>query len=218
MKKLKIAVIVVMLMTGATAYGYQSGDFQIWNTDTEEVKVYKGVKFAMEQEFRFGENASEFFYQHYEFGPVFGFSKILDLGFFYRLVLEKYKHKWREEDEPSVNATLKYDLWKFKLEDKNRLEYRHYRYKDDSVRYRNKFTVKYPVNFKSITVSPYAADEIFVSSDATGYNENRLFAGAEFELTKNAKADFYYMSKSNRLAGSKWTRANVLGIKAKIAF
>ncbi len=213
-----IIIVLCLVVMAFNAYAYDRGDFQIWNTDAEEVKIYKGVKLAMEQEFRFGENASEFFYQHYEWGFLFGFSKILDLGLLYRLVLERVKHKWMEEDEPSVNATLRFDLWKFKFENRNRLEYRHFRYKDDSMRYRDKFTIKYPVKFKSITISPYVSDEIFISSNGTGFNENRFCPGIEFELTKYAKADIYYMLKSNRIAGDKWTDANVLGTKIKISF
>lgn len=200
------------------AYAYENGDFQIWNTDYQDIKVFKDMKLAMEQEFRFGENASELYYQHYEWGAVFGFDKMLDIAFCYRLVLEKYKHKWREEDQPNVNATLKFDLWKFKLDDRNRLEYRHFRFKEDSVRYRNKFGIKLPLDFMKIKVSPYASDEIFIASDSTGFNENRFSSGIEFGLTKYAKADVYYMFKSNRIKDDKWNSANVLGIKCKIAF
>ncbi|MFA6320623.1 MAG: DUF2490 domain-containing protein [Candidatus Omnitrophota bacterium] len=217
----KIFVVMTMLTLISApfkVYAYEKGDFQIWNTDTEEVKLYKGVKLAMEQEFRFGENASEFFYQHYEFGVVFGFAKVLDLAFCYRLVLDRVKRKWMEEDMPNVNATLKHEIGKLKLEDRNRIEYRHYRYKDDSIRYRNKFTMKYPIGFKSIKISPFASNEIFVSSNSTGYNENRFSAGTEFELAKYVKADIYYMLKSNKVKDYKWTDANVLGTKIKISF
>lgn len=200
------------------AYAYENGDFQIWNTDQQNVAVTRNVKFAMEQEFRFGENASEFYYQHYEWGAVFGFDKMLDIAFCYRLILGKYKHKWREEDRPHVNATLKFDLWKFKFEDRNRLEYRHFRYKDDFVCYRNKFALKLPFDFKKMKVSPYASEEIFIASNATGFNENRFSSGVEFGLTKYVKADIYYMFKSNRVKGDKWNSANVLGAKCKIAF
>ena len=218
MKKTIIALILAVLLACGPVSAYDSGDFQIWHTDSEQVKVAKDVKFVMEQEFRFGENATELFYQHYDFGFVFGFARMLDLGFFYRLALEKYKHKWREEDMPNVNATLKFDLWKFKLEDRSRIEYRHYRFKDDFVRYRNKFALKLPFEFKSIKVLPYIADEVFVASNGTGYNENRFFAGTEFELTKYVKADFYYLLKNNRIVKDKWSSANVFGTKIKISF
>lgn len=200
------------------AYAYDRGDFQIWHTDYEDIKIGKGTKLSMEQEFRFGENARELYYQHYEWGFVYGFHKMLDLGFFYRLVLEKIKRKWMEEDMPNVNATVKLDLWKFKFEDRNRLEFRHFRFRPDHIRYRNKVVLKLPLEFRRITVSPYLSDEIFISSNGTGFNENRFCPGIEFVLTKYVKGDIYYMLKDNRISGSKWTDANVLGTKIKIAF
>lgn len=219
-KNSTVAIIALMSMALIinSAYAYDNGDFQIWNTDYQDIKVFKDVKLAMEQEFRFGENASEIYYQHYDWGVVFGFDKMLDLAFGYRLVLDKYKHKWREEDQPNVNATLKFDLWKFKIDDRNRIEYRHFRFKEDSVRYRNKFGIKLPLDILKMKVAPYASDEIFITSDSTGFNENRFSSGIEFGLTKYVKADIYYMFKSNRIKNNKWNNANVLGTKIKIAF
>lgn len=218
-KTARLAVLALCLAAvPADLYAYDRGDFQIWNTEYEDIKIYKNVKFSMEQEFRFGENATELYYQHYDFGFVYGFDKMLDLGFSYRLVYERYKQKWREEDIPNANATLKFDLWKFKIDDRNRLEYRHFRFREDFIRYRNRFTLKYPFDFAGIKVSPYAGDEIFISSNGTGFSENRFSSGVEFGLTKYVKADLYYMLKSSRVSGDKWTDANVLGTKLKIAF
>lgn len=217
MKKILCVVMVAMTMC-VNAYAYDNGDFQIWNTDYQDVKIFKDVKLAMEQEFRFGENASEFYYQHYDWGVVFGFDKMLDLTLGYRLALEKYKHKWREEDQPNINAILKFDLWKFKIDDRNRIEYRHFRFKEDSVRYRNKLGIKLPLDILKMKVSPYVSDEILITSDSTGFNENRISSGIEFGLTKYVKADIYYMFKSNKIKDDKWNNANVLGTKVKIAF
>ena len=217
MKK-SLCIIAALVAMSVNAYAYDNGDFQIWNTDYQDIKVKKDVKLSMEQEFRFGENASEFYYQHYDWGVVFGFAKMLDLALGYRLTLEKFKHKWRTEDQPNVNATLKFDLWKFKIDDRNRIEYRHFRFKEDSVRYRNKFGIKLPLDILKMNVAPYASDEIFISSDSTGFSENRFSSGIEFGLTKYVKADIYYMFKSNRIKDDKWNSANVLGTKIKIAF
>jgi len=215
----RVAVLVFCLaVTGFKAYAYENGDFQVWNTDVEEVKIGKDTKFLMEQEFRFGENASEFFYQHYDWGFAWAFDKRLEIASGYRFVLEKYKRKWRESDEPYVNLTPKIDLWGFKLEDRNRIEYRHFRYKEDQIRYRNRFVIKYPFDFHKIKIAPYTSDEIFVSSDSTGYNQNRFQSGLEFELTNYVKADISYMMQSIRGKGDKWTEANVLWTKIKISF
>ncbi len=59
---------------------------------------------------------------------------------------------------------------------------------------------------------------MFFSSDSTGFNENRLSSGVEFELTKNAKFDVYYMFKENKIKGDKWNNTNVLGAKIRIMF
>ena len=213
-------IIIALCLAAMTfnAYAYNRGDFQIWNTDVEEVKIYKDVKFAMEQEFRFGGNASELYYQHYEWGFLFGFARMLDIYLNYRQVFEISKKKWMEEDQPNVVATIKLDIWRLKFDDRNRIEYRHFRYQPDSIRYRNRFTLKYPIYFDKITIAPYIANEIFISSNGNGYSENRFCPGLEFELTKYSKADIYYMLKSNKLTGGKWTDANVLGTKIKISF
>jgi hypothetical protein len=216
---IKVSVLV-LCFAGASlnAYAYDNGDFQIWQTDAEDIKIGKATKLTMEQEFRFGENASEFFYQHYDWGFAWAFDKHLEIALGYRLVYDKYKHKWREEDEPYTNITAKFDIWKFKFEDRNRIEYRHFRYKEDSMRYRNRFMLKYPFSFHAIKIAPYTSDEIFVSSDGTGFNQNRFQSGLEFELTKYVKTDIAYMMQSARVKGDKWTEANVLWAKIKVAF
>ena len=216
---IKLVVLVLCLaVVSFKAYAYDNGDFQIWHTENQEVGIGKATKLTQEEEWRFGENASELYYQHYDWGVVYGFDKRLDIGLNYRQVYEKYKQKWREENRPHVNATVKLDLWKFKFEDRNRLEYRHFRYRDDFVRYRNRLMLKYPFDFKKIKIAPYVSDEIFISSNATGFNENRFYSGLEFGLTKYLKFDIYYLLKNNRIKSDKWSRANVLGTKIKIMF
>ncbi len=219
----KIVGLVVLglclVLSGFKAYAaYNSGDFQIWETNGQDVNIGKATKLTLEEEFRFGEDASEFFYQHYDWGFAWAFDKRLELSAGYRYVLEKNKHKWMESDEPYTVLTWKQDIWKFKFEDRNRLEYRHFRFAPDQVRYRNRFTLKYPFEFKKISVAPFVSDEIFVSSNGTGFNQNRFSAGLEFGLTKYIKCSVEYMQQQARGRGEKWYEANVLWIKNKIAF
>lgn len=216
---IKLVVLVLcFIAVSFKAYAYENRDFQIWQTDGEDIRIGKCTKFTMEQEFRFGNNASEFFYQHYDWGFAWAFDKRLEMALGYRLVYEKVKYKWMEEDEPYTNITAKLDIWKFKFEDRNRIEYRHFRFAPDQVRYRNRFLLKYPFELKGIKISPYTSDEIFVSSNGTGFNQNRFQSGLEFELTKNLKADISYMLQSIRGKGDKWYEVNVLWTKIKISF
>lgn len=96
-KSLVLVLCFVMLSSNAYA-AYEHGDFQIWNTEGEDVKIGKDTKLTMEQEFRWGGNASELFYQHYDWGFAWAFDKRLEIALGYRLIYEKYQQKWREED------------------------------------------------------------------------------------------------------------------------
>ncbi len=215
-----INLLVVGLILGLTmnAYAYKDGDFQVWNTDSEEYKINKDAKLVLEEEFRWGGSAKEFYYQHYDLGFFYNLQKYLNVGGGYRHVLSKSKGKFLVENEPYITATLLWDIAGFKFDDRSRLEYNHYDYKDDTWRYRNKFTVKAPWKFTKLEIQPYASDEIFVLfDDSQRLNTNRLSAGLMMNFTKSFKGEIYYMLQSSK--GSKlWTNTNVLGTKLKLAF
>ena len=94
-----IILVLCLTLISFKAYAYDDGDFQIWNSDAQDIKIGKATKFTMEQEFRWGDNASEFFYQHYDWGFAWAFDKRFELALGYRLILEKVKRKWMEEDD-----------------------------------------------------------------------------------------------------------------------
>jgi len=207
----------LVLFLTAKLYAYKDGDFQVWNTDTEEFKINNDTKMVLEQEFRWGGSAKDFYYQHYDLGFFYNLQKYLNVGAGYRHVLSKSKGKFLLENEPYITATLLWDIAGFKFDDRNRLEYQHFDYKDDTWRYRNKFTVKLSWKFTKFDIQPYLSDEIFVLfDDSQRLNQNRASAGLGMTLTKNLKAEIYYMLQSSKSV--KWTQTNVLGTKLKLAF
>jgi len=216
---LKLFVLTFFLAIISTkVYAYDDGDFQAWNTDVEEFKINDDSKIALEEEFRWGDNANEFFYHHYDLGFFYNLKKYLNIGGGYRHVYELKKGKFKIENEPYVTLTLLWGLLGIKFEDRSRMEYRHFDYQTDSWRYRNKFTVKSPWKFTKIEIQPYVSDEILVGFGTTNQlNQNRFSSGLAMNLTKNIKAEIYYMLVTSKSAGI-WTDANVLGTKLKIAF
>ena len=76
--KIIIPIILVTLAL-SKAYAYDNGDFQIWNTNDEDITIGKATKLTLEEEYRYGENASELFYQHYDWGFNFAFDKRLEI-------------------------------------------------------------------------------------------------------------------------------------------
>jgi len=217
MKKISILMIGLVLMATGLVFAYDDGDFQVWNTDAEEFKIDKDSKIALEEEFRWGDNANEFYYHHYDIGYFFNLKKYLNIGGGYRHVYELKKGKFKLENEPYITATLFWDLKGLKFEDRNRLEYRHFDYQADSWRYRNKFTVKLPWKFTRLEIQPYLANEIFLDFQNKAFSRNRFYSGFTMSLTRNLKAEIYYLLQSTR-SGTSWVDANVLGTKVKLSF
>ncbi len=219
MNQSRLAIAVLAFLSIAiNIFAYSDHDFQVWNTDVEELKIGDNSKIALEEEFRWGGNSKEFYYHHYDLGFFYNLEKYLSLGCGYRHVLELKKGKFRPENEPYLTATLVWDLKGFKFEDRNRIEYRHFDYQADSGRYRNKITMKLPWKFTKMEIQPYLSDEIFCGFGGTNQlNQNRFSSGLSFGLTRDIKTEIYYMLQSSKSSGI-WTDINVLGTKLKIAF
>ncbi len=218
MKKMILILTGLAMLLTARVYAYDDGDFQVWNTEVEEFKVNKSLKVAFEEEFRWGGNAREFYYQHYDVGLSYILNKYWNIGGGYRQVYELSKGKFKIENEPYLTATLSLTGDGLVFESRSRLEYRHFDYKSDSGRYRNKFTLKYPLQLGKINIQPFLSDEVFFGFGGTNqFNQNRLSCGTGVNITKNIKAEIYYMLVTAKSLG-KWVDSNVLGTKLKIAF
>jgi len=210
---------IFLAIVSTRAYAYDNHDFQVWNTDSIEFKPAKNIRGVFEQEFRWGDNASQFFYQHYDIGFFYSFNKYLSAGGGYRYVSEIKTGKFRSENEPYLCAFLNSDVYGFNLESRNRLEYRDFAYQTDSWRYRNKFTLKFPWKFTSLKIQPIVGDEIFIAfgTGTSQFNENRFFPGLGFNLTKNLRTELFYMLQSKK-STDVWVDANIFYAKLKFSF
>jgi hypothetical protein len=222
---LKLKIIAVSLLLGGVSlgYAYDDGDFQVWNTEAQEKKISQNFKLAAEEEFRWADNANDFYYHHYDLGLIYSLNEHLNLSVGYRHIFEKKtigsSTKFKVENEPYITAALSWDFAGFKFESRNRIEYRHFDYQADSGRYRNKFNLKFPwklTGFKFL--APYLADEIFFGFGGTNqFNQNRFSSGFGMNLIKEVSAEIYYMLQSTKSKG-KWTDANIFGTKVKLIF
>lgn len=217
MKRIQVFVAVLVLLAAIDGYAYEDGDFQIWHTEAQEFAVTKGWKIPIEEEWRFGNDASELYYQHYEIGAAYEAMKCLTVSGNYRQVWEGERGKMKPEYRPYIQATPRWDVWVFRFEDRNRLEYRIFDYKDDILRYRNKITIKLPVTLGKVECAPYVANEVFADLNGAIVRQNRFSAGLIVDIVNNVKAEVYYMVQDKKRSG-KWTDAKILGLKLKAAF
>lgn len=216
MRKIIILVLLILIFPNYS-FAFDDGDFQYWNSEAVSVKIDKDWKIKVEEGFRFGNNASDFYYQYSDAGLTYsGFNKWFDLGTNYRLVFEEKKDNWQYENRPYLNATFKFDAERFKFSDRSRFEYRDKEKGNDSWRYRNKLIIKFPLKLTQFEIQPYIADEIFVDFDKKDLNKNRLYLGFEMGFLKNLKGEIFYLWQSTK--GSKWKDYNVLGTSLKLVF
>jgi hypothetical protein len=216
-KTLFICTAVVLIMA-MNSFAYDDGDFQYWNNENVTWEINKEWKAKLEEEFRFGDDASDFYYQHTDLGFTYsGFVEWVDVGLNYRGIFEEKSKDWKYENRPHLNLKLKTSLGDVKVSNNNRFEFRIRQSNEDKMRYRNKSTVKPPIKFSRFEIQPYLTDEIFLDTDSVEMTRNRLYIGFNGKVWKNFKADIFYVLESNK-SSDNWADVNVFGTKISLSF
>jgi len=209
-------LIVLVLGLVSTASAYDSGDLQLWSTNSISIKLNDSVGVGIEEEFKFGNNIREFYYHHGDIGFSYKMADWMIIGFNYRQIFELKSGAWKKEDRPHINKTLKWMWGALKLEDRSRLEYRVKEGSDHEWRYRNKIACTFPQKWTGFNLQPYLADEIFLDFKGDGLNKNRVYAGLKTTLIAKVKGELYYLLESGK-SGDVWPGINVIGLKFKVA-
>lgn len=107
----------------------------------------------------------------------------------------------RKEFEHRLRFDVEFEKkWpQFSLKNRNRVEYRIRHSRSDSVRFRNKTTLKIPVK-KDVTelFAPFVANEPFYDISAGRFSSNEFSAGFSKKFGSNTSADIFYLRKDNR--------------------
>ena len=218
-KNLLVALVILFCapLVSIDVFAFADGDFQVWNTEKIEVKINDRLKLTAEEEFKWGDDASNFYYQHTDVGFVYALNKYVDGGLSFRHINEKSKGQWKKEERPHINVTLKTTWQGFKLSDRSRFEYRIREKKHGRWRFRNKVTVKAPWKFTRWDVNPYVADEIFIDMPTGEFTRNRLYLGTGMHIIGPFYGDIYYLWQTTDKK-SFWQDVNALGIKLALKF
>ena len=220
-----VALFTLAFSIGAFAQEPDEGDIQFWN----ETKIYfpsitrtdkdgKKVKFISPHimgTLRLGQDVRHFVGERIGFGFDIRLNDNFKFTPSYYYIAEQ-----AVKNSKSFEHRLRFDLtgekkWKnFSLSDRNRIEYRIKNSKSDSVRYRNKVKVKFPVKKDGKEMfSPFIADEPFYDFQKKEWSRNEFSAGIEKKFTKKFSAEFFYMLQNN--TGSRLRNVNIAGINLK---
>ena len=213
------AVFLCWCVCNAPCSAYEDEGFQFWTTDSVSFDIGKDWTAKFEEEFRLGDDGGNLYYQHSDLGFTYtSLAEWIELGLNYRQIFEKdSRGEWRQENQPHFNITLKTQLFDLDLSNRSRFEYRDRERNKDLWRYRNKVTVKFPLELTPLKLQPYIADELFVNFDKEDFNKNRFYSGLSLKLSKHIQGEAYYLWQSSE-SGKEWKDIDVLGIQMKIYF
>ena len=213
-----IAMAIFLPVAGLEAHAYEDGDFQVWHTEEQEFNLSKGWKMPVQEEFRYGGNAGELYYHHYDAGLAYDVNRNLTVGAFYRQIYEGENGKFKPEYQPHIDATPKWEIYGFRFENRNRLDYKLYDdRREDKLQYRNRILMRLPWKFTSFNIQPYASNEVFFWLNGAVFRRDRFDAGVSIDLVKHLKGEVYYRLQSTKKSG-RWTDYNILGMKLKVSF
>jgi hypothetical protein len=212
-------VLPVFAYLNGVCSAYSDGDFQFWSITGASFDIHKDWTAAVEEHLKFGNDAGHLYYHHTDLGFTYkGLADWIDLGFNYKQVfLELPDENWSRENRPHLNITFKGRLGTLDFSDRSRFEYRDLEYRDNLWRYANKLEVNLPLEFTRLKFRPYFADQVYINLDGRGFEKNRIYAGASFELSEDIQSEVYYVWQSSKTLG-RWWDMSALGLQLKIGF
>jgi hypothetical protein len=196
------AIAVLALAQVGRAQVNADGDWQFWTHERANIKITDNITGTVGAMYRFGDDMSKLWYQHYDAGVIFKTTKWLSIMPSYRLKMvdAEYSKKFKGDDwiniqNPSLNFILTHKLGKLKLKNNCRFSYWDYDSefgRDDLLYYRNIFMVAGPAWTKA-KISPYIQEDFFFNTDIGQVDRNRLSTGLLLGKWKAVTPKLYVM-------------------------
>jgi hypothetical protein len=204
---------------------FAADDFQWWNSANIVADLSEKWTFTFEEQLRMGNDAGTLIRHHSDFGAVYhGLADWLDLGINYRSIETKtFDGDWNHRDRIHANFTFLGKIFGRGISNRLRFEYDTGQRIKDFGTFRNKITINPPFEFhphreifKSYTIKPYWAYELFYSTLNDKIARHRYTAGLSYKLSENWSSKIYYMYEEN--TSSKARDLNILGLQIKFIF
>lgn len=145
-----------------------------------------------------------------------GFNKKLNnwmsLSPYYRHIVQFKEDNQFVTYNPQIDIAFFGKINNISLNNRNRFEYR-IKEENNSVRYRNKLTIKSPIYFHDkIRIS--LAEEPFYDCTENEFNKNRIYFNIIFPMKNNITVELFYILEHFKNE-AKWQYVNVLGTSLK---
>ena len=210
-------IVLISVQTKIQAQTNGEGDWQYWNNTSIEGTLSPKARVELEQDFRFGDDFSNFYREHTQI--LFGYKIFdwLEVAPAYHQAFDEKDGEFHPEQRPQIDLTGKWTIHGWEVIERNRLEYRDKFEKENTIRYRNQLKLKFPISWTQWKIRPYIAEEPFFESEGAGFNSNRASVGLEVKLAEHVKTDLYFLWRTTD-SGEEWIDNYIFGSKLKLSF
>jgi uncharacterized protein DUF2490 len=191
--------LLLFALTGlASAQIIDRADNQLWNDVQVAVPLTKNIDFNMLGTLRLGRDISRPVDERLGTGFTFRFGQHLQIAPNYLYIgMQPFRNRRVWESRLSLPVTLRFDVDKFRISDRNTFERRIRRPGINSTRYRNRLQVEHLVGPKEWGLSLYIADEVFYDWSVDRWVRNRFTVGGTKVFNKHFTQDIYYMRQND---------------------
>ena len=173
-------------------------DNQFWTDVQLSVPVTKTVDFNILGTLRVGRDFSHSIDERVGVGFTFRVGKYLTFAPSYLGIgMQPFPRRKVWENRLSFPVTVRFNVEKFRLSDRNLFERRIRNSGIRSTRYRNRFQVEHPIGPDKLRLSLFVADEVFYDWTVDRWVRNRFTAGATKVFNNYFTQDFYYLRQND---------------------
>jgi hypothetical protein len=199
LRRVAFAGLLLLVLSGfASAQIVDQTDNQFWSDVQFAVPVTKDIDFNMLGTLRLGRDISRAVDERIGLGFTFRFGQHVIVAPNYQYIAtQPVRNRRGWESRLSLPVTLRFNVGRFRLSDRNLFERRIRNPGITSTRYRNRLQVEHAVGPKKLNLSMYIADEVFYDWSINRWVRNRFTVGASKVFNKHLTEDFYYLRQND---------------------
>jgi len=161
----------------------------------------KNIDFNMLGTLRLGRDISRPVDERIGMGFTFRFGQHVSIAPNYLYIAtQPVRNRKLWENRLSLPVTLRFNVEKFRLSDRNMFERRFRNAGIVSTRYRNRLQIEHPIGSKKLNLSLYVADEVFYDWSLNRWVRNRFTVGGTKVFNKHLTQDVYYLRQNDGVA------------------
>ena len=193
------AWFLLFVLSGlASAQVLDPTDNQFWTDIQLAIPVTKDIDANVLGGFRVGRDISHAVEERTGVGFTFRFGKYVTVAPNYQYIgTQPFENRRVWENRLSLPVTLRFNLDKFRISDRNLIERRYRRPGINSTRYRNRLQIEHPVGRSEWGFSLFVADEVFYDWSLNRWPRNRFSIGGSKVFNKYFTQEFYYLRQND---------------------